>query len=294
MMYLLPKLNIMSSITTEKYDPVKLERLKYFLEANAERGKPKYFEIFVDNLKAVDKNNDPACFDDYTMYLNEDSKMVKVLIYTTTESCPRNDKFIYNIVNETEENKKNEKQNQELSGIELQNRIDSAINNERERNQNEQLKKELETVKAELVQAEEYIESLEVDLTTERTKKHSWKELNLGNVASIAIEEVVKRNPDWMKKVPLLGALSGLADAESSSIDKTGATENGNASFKKKADEQPSGEINEAQFEFFRQMEETFSEEQLQKVMEINTAMLQDDSLVDTVYELIYDNPENK
>lgn len=284
----------MSSITTEKYDPVKLERLKYFLEANAERGKPKYFEIFVDNLKAVDKNNDPACFDDYTMYLNEDSRMVKVLIYTTTESCPRNDKFIYNIVNETEEKKKNEKQNQELSGIELQTRIDSAINNERERNQNEQLKKELETVKAELVQAEEYIESLEVDLTTERTKKHSWKELNLGNVASIAIEEVVKRNPDWMKKVPLLGALSGLADAESSSIDKTGATENGNASFKKKADEQPSGEINEAQFEFFRQMEETFSEEQLQKVMEINTAMLEDDSLVDTVYELIYDNPENK
>ena len=107
----------MSSITTEKYDPVKLERLKYFLEANAERGKPKYFEIFVDNLKAVDKNNDPACFDDYTMYLNEDSKMVKVLIYTTTENSPRNDKFIYNIVNDTEEKKKNEKQNQELSGI---------------------------------------------------------------------------------------------------------------------------------------------------------------------------------
>lgn len=284
----------MSSITTEKYDPVKLERLKYFLEASAERGKPKYFEIFVDNLKAVDKNNDPACFDDYTMYLNADSKMVKVLIYTTTESSPRNDKFIYNIVNEIEEKQKNQKQNQELNGIELQTRIDSAITTERERNQNEQLKKELETVKAELVQAEEYIESLEEDLTTERTKKHSWKELNLGNVASIAIEEVVKRNPGWMKKVPLLGALSGLADSESTSMDKTGATENGNASFKKKAAEQPSGETNEAQVEFFRQMEETFSEEQLQKVMEINTAMLQHDSLVDTIHELVYENPENK
>jgi hypothetical protein len=41
-------------------------------------------------------------------------------------------------------------------------------------------------------------------------------------------------------------------------------------------------------------MEETFSEEQLQKVMEINTAMLQHDSLVETIHELIYDNPENK
>lgn len=97
-----------------------------------------------------------------------------------------------------------------------------------------------------------------------------------------------------MKKVPLLGALSGLADAESSSIDKTQAAENGNASFKKKAAEQPSGETNEAGVEFFRQLEETFSEQQLQKVMEINTAMLQHDSLVDTIHELIYENPENK
>ena len=284
----------MSSITTEKYDPVKLERLKYFLEANAERGKPRYFEIFVDNLKAVDKNNDPACFDDYTMYLNEDSKLVRVLIYTGTESSPRNDKFVYSIVNEDEEKKKTAKQNQQLNGIELQTKIESAITAERERNQNEQLKKDLETTKANLEQAEEYIETLEEQLTDERSKKHSWKELNLGNVASIAFEEVVKRNPDWMKKVPLLGALSGLVDAEPVAPGKTDVPDEGNASFKKKATEQQPDETDQAQAEFFRQMEETFTEEQLQKVMEINSAMLQQPALLDTLHELIYQNPENK
>ena len=109
----------MSSISTEKYDPLKLEKLKFFLETNAERGKPRYFEIYVDNLKAVDKNNDPASFDDYTMYLNEDSKMIKILVYSSSEHSPRNDKFIYSIVNDSEEKKRTDKQSQELSGLEV-------------------------------------------------------------------------------------------------------------------------------------------------------------------------------
>lgn len=43
-----------SKITQEKYDLVKIERLKHFLESAHEKGKPKFYEIFVDNLKAVD------------------------------------------------------------------------------------------------------------------------------------------------------------------------------------------------------------------------------------------------
>ena len=281
----------MSSLTTEKYDPVKLERLKHFLETNAERGKPRYFEIFVDNLKAVDKNNDPGTFDDYTMYLNDDSKIIRVLIYTCSETSPRNDKFVFAIVNETEEKKKIEKQNQELSGIEVQTKIDSAINAEREHNQSEQLKKELESTKAELEQAEEYIETLEGELTVERNKKHSWKELNLGNVASIAIEEVVKRNPAWMQKIPLLSALSGLAETETI---PTNSTDEGNASFKRKTTQQQPDEKTAVQTAFFQHMEEIFTEMQLQKVMEIINAMIEQNTLVDTIHELIYQTPENK
>jgi hypothetical protein len=281
----------MSSLTTEKYDPVKLERLKHFLETNAERGKPRYFEIFVDNLKAVDKNNDPGTFDDYTMYLNDDSKIIKVLIYTCSETSPRNDKFVFAIVNETEEKKKIEKQNQELSGIEVQTKIDSAINAERERNQSEQLKKELESTKVELEQAEEYIETLEGELTVERNKKHSWKELNLGNVASIAIEEVVKRNPAWMQKIPLLGALSGLAETETI---PTNSPDEGNVSFKRKTTQQQPNEKAAVQTAFFQHMEEIFTEMQLQKVMEIINAMIEQNTLVDTIHELIYQTPENK
>src|SRR6266498_1633907 len=130
-MHLLKICTSMSSkITTEKYDVVKMERLKHYLEANAERDKPKYYEIFVDNLKVVDKTNDPACFDDFAMYMNEESKIIKVLIYSSTETSPRNDKFIFTITNAEEEKRKQEKKQSELNGFEIQNKIDSAITTE--------------------------------------------------------------------------------------------------------------------------------------------------------------------
>ncbi len=68
-----------ATITTETYEPVKMERLRHFLESHAERGRPRYFEIFVDNLKVVDRTNDPGSFEDYAMYITEDTRMIKVL-----------------------------------------------------------------------------------------------------------------------------------------------------------------------------------------------------------------------
>src|SRR5689334_10945369 len=96
-----------SKITQEKYDLVKIERLKHYLESSQEKGKPKFYEIFVDNLKAVDKTSDPDQFDEYLVYMSEDTRMVKVLIYTSTENCPRNDKFLFIVT--SPENEREEK-----------------------------------------------------------------------------------------------------------------------------------------------------------------------------------------
>jgi hypothetical protein len=279
----------MSSISTEKYDLVKLERLKFFLETNAESGKPRYFEIYVDNLKAVDKNNDYTCFDDYLLYLNEDSKLVKILIYTHSETSPRNDKFFFSIVNEKEERNELNKLNHELNGLDFQTKIESAISAERERIQTEQLKKELEDTKEELEDAQEYIEELEEKLTTEQNKKHSWKELNLGNVASVAIEEIVKRNPTWMSKVPLLEALSGLNGAESPIANTTTENIEGEVSFSKKG--AAKSEEDKAE-EFFTtmllEMHKKYTPEQLEKIIEINGSILQNEELISSIHELIF------
>lgn len=184
-----------SKISTEKYDIVKMERLKHFLETYAERGKPKFYEIFVDNLKAVDKTNDPVCFDDYTTYITEDSRMVKILIYTGNEASPRNDKFIYTL-NDPEE----EKRKEELNGLDIQHKIDNAISAERERLNTRKLKEELESKTKQLAEAEEYIDQLQQTLEAEKARKYNPREIQFGNIAAIALEEVINRNPAWIKR----------------------------------------------------------------------------------------------
>jgi hypothetical protein len=93
----------MANITNEKYDPVRIERIRHFLESCEEKGKPKFYEIFVDNLKAVDKTDDTSCFDEYKVYMDDNTQMIKILIYTSTENCPRNEKFIFSVRNPKEE-----------------------------------------------------------------------------------------------------------------------------------------------------------------------------------------------
>ena len=44
-------------VTNDVYDQLKIDKLKHFLEAQAERGQAKPFEIFVDNLKVVSKTS---------------------------------------------------------------------------------------------------------------------------------------------------------------------------------------------------------------------------------------------
>lgn len=290
-----------NKITTEKYDVVKMERLKHYLETNAERDKPKYFEIFVDNLKAVDKTNDVACFDDYTMYMNEDSKIIKVLIYTSTENCPRNDKFIFTITNTEEERRKHDRKQSELSGLEIQTKIDSAITVERDRMNTEKLKEELQEKTKQLEEAEDYIDQLTEELEAVKEKKYNPREIQFGNIASIAIEEMIKRNPTWSKKVPLIGALSGLLETEqpnvSGNTEHNAASEETSANFTKRTNELPQenqDKETKAKLEFFQQMEENFTEEQLDMVIEIIQSLAVKPEQLPTVYELVLPQEESE
>jgi hypothetical protein len=289
-----------SKITTEKYDVVKMERLKHYLETNAERDKPKYYEILVDNLKVVDKTNDPACFDDYTMYMNEESKIIKVLIYSSTETSPRNDKFIFTIANTEEEKRKQEKKQSELNGFEIQNKIDSAITTERERMNTEKMREELEAKTKQLEEAEEYIDQLTDELQAEKEKKYNPREIQFGNIASIAIEEVIKRNPAWTKKVPLIGALSGLLETEhsttSNDTENKTTSEETSASFSKKTKEtvaENADKETKAKLEFFEQMEENFTEEQFNMMIQITQTLMSNPEQLSTVYELVLPQEES-
>jgi hypothetical protein len=197
--------NMSNKITTEKFDAIRFEKIKHLLESHGERGKARYFEIFVDNLKVVDKTNDIGSFDDYLLYLDDKTKMIKLLLYATCESSPRNDKFFFTFESAEEKNS--------LGALEVQDKIAMAINTERERQKTESLLEEVQLLNEELEEANETINTLYKQLEKEKTTKaDDSKQVKLGAVASIAIEHLLKRNPNILSKIPLLGLLSGLDD----------------------------------------------------------------------------------
>jgi hypothetical protein len=194
-----------SKITTEKYDAMRFEKIKHHLETQAEKGKPRYFEMFVDNLKVIDKTNDIASFDDYLLYVDDKTKLIKLLLYSACEMSPRNDKFFFTFDNTEDKNT--------LGALEVQDKITKAIMSERDRIKTEQLEIEVKELTLDLEEAQDYIDQLEIkyqEAVTQNVEKS--KEVKLGAVAALAIEHVLKRNPNMLSKIPLLGMLSGLDD----------------------------------------------------------------------------------
>ena len=93
-------------VTNDKYDQLKIDKLKHFLEDMASKGQAKPYEIFVDNLKVVPKTEDPKDFDSYEFYMNEDTEKIRILIYNSNLS-PRNDQYCFYVQQNKQEKSHN-------------------------------------------------------------------------------------------------------------------------------------------------------------------------------------------
>lgn len=288
----------MPNITTEKYDPVRIERIRHFLESCEEKGKPKFYEIFVDNLKAVDKTDDTSCFDEYKVYMDDNTQMIKILIYTSTENCPRNDKFIFSV-----RNPKEEKKQEQLNGLDIQNKIDAAIQVERDRNQVLQLQKELELTKEQLEEAEEYAGTLEEKLENFRlayeelkARKISTAEMNTGRLVGYVTNYFMKNYPSLAGKIPGIAELSGFLSTEQEQPNLLDgipeASPNGAATFSKKEEaiaEPPRlDEETESKLAFIRGMEDAFTTTQMEQVIDIIKGLAGQPDQIPVLHSIFY------
>lgn len=286
-----------SKITQEKYDLVKIERLKHYLESSHEKGKSKFYEIFVDNLKAVDKTSDPDQFDEYLVYMSEDTRMVKVLIYTSTENCPRNDKFLFTVTSPDRE--REEKRKQELSGIEIEEKIHSVVQQERDKMNTELLKKEIEELQQELDEQQEYIDDLEKKLEETRALKATSKE-SFGEVLSLAFENIVRRNTHLLGGIPLVGqGLAGVIEQDNKRLEQAAqnspqAVEERKATFQK-VEETPTASFRPSSISYedretlnyFKSLKQSFTEPELLQVFQIIGALSYDKESISSVLELL-------
>jgi hypothetical protein len=279
---------------TNPYNDVKLSQFKMWLHDMVDKGEGKFIEVYVNDVKVVPRTSKIESLDDHKVYLEDTTETVKVFVYNT-ENSNRYTQFLFFI----EKKKPVEVVEQVhtpqvigLSGIELENkiteRLTTALMQERERWQNELMKREFETCKKDLTDAEEYIEDLEKQLSTYKSKKLHWGDVNLGDVASVIVEGMVKRNPHWVAKLPGGDALAGLIAHEAITENATAEVIENEVVFKKKTPtEDGMSEETKAQLGFLKQLETHFNQEQLDKIMLILQSFVEVPKNIETVFELL-------
>lgn len=254
------------NITTEKYDPLKIELIKKNLETQQQQGAALFYEIYVDNLKVVHRTNKVELFDNYEEFVNEDTQKIRILIYSTHPTAPRNTKHIF--LMKTEENKNG------LSGAEIQNQIAEGVAREREKWECDQVRRDLESSKTKLSEAEEYIEKLKkIIYDTEGKLKEAEK---TGDFTKILTELAGQFLP--LKNQPK-GNLSGAQEEKKAEEQ---------ASFSKtKQEENSLSEEEQRYINAGKVLEEKFTEPELDTVFSIIDALAADKNNLKRVAELL-------
>jgi hypothetical protein len=273
------------AITSETYDQLKIDKLKLYLQTQADRNAARYYEIYVDNLKAVHKTNDIQEFDSYEDYMTEDTDRIRILVYSTNSQSPRNDQYVYRM--KKQEEQKTIVQQQGLSGIEIESRMEEKLQTHRERWEHEALVKELEQTKQQLKESEEYAEKLMAELQEYRSKKLHWGNVNLGELASVVVEGIVRRNPQMVAKLPGGEALAGIIEQDNKERGTTTPTQETEVSFKKKSDTPELSDEEKGYLNFMRGIAESFDDEEIVILTQVITKLEEDTTQLKPVAELL-------
>ena len=194
------------------FDQQKIDRLRLHLESSAAKGHSRFYEIYVDNLIAVPKTDDPSAFEGYEDDMNADTSQIKIKIYSSGTS-PRNEQWTF--LMKARNNK--EAFDQGLDGLSFQSmskndllKLKAARDRKNlEAQEIEELKEEIEELNGELEEKTSYINRLETGIETAKANSNKIGDVHIGEIVSVALEVLVRRNTGWIAQVP---ALSGLAD----------------------------------------------------------------------------------
>lgn len=250
------------SIHSSKYDSGKIAMLKQLLENNARNGRPTEYEIKVDELKAVPRTNDPAQFDSYEDFFSPETRTIIITLFEGQGKS--SDKHIFSI---------NGQQAQAepaptLSGIDIDKKVDEKVGAVKKQMEYEKVVEENKELKEQVADAEEFIEKLEKALELEKQGRLKIKGIHVGEIASVAAESLIRRNPHWVAKVPGMEGLAGFIEEDTQKKDLASG-EQSEATFSKKNPNEELSEEEENLLGALRELQEVFDEDELSDIADL-------------------------
>jgi cell division protein FtsB len=290
-----------------KYSPESISKVRDILESFISRNTPQEYKILVDGAEAVPRTENIDLFEIHEEFIDEETSVIEVFIY----SSPKNPThYILSLNNDADEITSRRKHKETgLSGIELENKIQSVVIEEKKKwdKENEQkrileenqfLKKENAELEKENEELEEQVDELTQQLQSARSPLHGM----LGQLGSTLIETVAKRNQHLLKLIPGGEALNGflLSENENKALQTAEQMQpETEVSFRPKDEPQPTTKLEDLLTEddkllltLIRQLRFAFDEQEMSQVMQILSKLVMDKTNIPTVLELLAEAPD--
>jgi len=187
-----------TSTKTEKYNLDKIELIKHNLIQHQEVGKPRLYEIQVDGLRAVPKTTDTSQFENYEMYVSDETEHIKIMLFQGNSH--KYDSFIFNCKENIAALVVKPTLNETPAFVE--DKVKQAM---RDRDIIE-YKRRIVALEEELDESKDYIEEIEKQLDV--LQQASSKENRLYEMAFLMLgkgTEFIKRHPHLVAKIPVVG-----------------------------------------------------------------------------------------
>lgn len=217
--------------------------------------------------------------------------LIQLLIYYTANT-PRNDQYCFHVQQQGGLNALNG-----INGLgNITQIIQEKLDAQKELLEKEKLLQELEDTKTKLQESEDYTDMLEQQLEQLKSQKFKLGNINLGELASVAMESMVRRNVHLLSKIPGGAALAGIIDEDTKEQEKqlmnpVASKEEAAASFQPKTETQLSQE-QQGIFDFLQQLNTHFNQQELEQLMHIIQAFAEEKKHLQTVAELLNIKPD--
>jgi hypothetical protein len=268
-------------INREKYSPERIDRLQNYLKTYSQRGEPLDYEVIVDGFKAVRRTNDPELFQLYEEHVSHETQSISVLLYAgSSRNCDKSI-FYFNEIPEVLINKQ-----KSLNGLDIEERINAALAEERKKIKSENLIAENAELKEEIKELEKENEELSAKLEELYSSQSPLKSM-VGEVGSVMVESFIRRNPAMLAKIPGGSALSGLLESDMPQPAAIAEPE-AEISFAPKSQTPPSiGEEEKAAIEFVGQLQERFTQEEFNEILAVLECFADDKSRIKSTLQIL-------
>jgi hypothetical protein len=273
------------SIERFPYSSEQSGHLRQLIQNNAKAGKPLDYEILVDKLRVVPRTNNADQFDEYEGFVTEDTISVTIIIYQGNSN--KNSRYIFTLKEEPQTG------SPPLSGIDVEKIVTEKLEKQKREIEYNMVVKEKIEIKAQLDEAEEYIEQLE-DKIQEVVNSKGKLSQQWGELASVVLEGIIRRNAHKIAKVPGAEALAGIFADETpdkTTSESENTTENEVTYSRVAQEEEPKAISDEDQtkINFVNHIQDNLKDTEFVQIMNIISFLLENPQTLEFTIEFLQD-----